>query len=1368
MYHQLLFLLVFICTLFPYTIVGQNMESLTVKDGLSQSMIFDITKDKDGFMWFATKNGLNRYDGYNFKVFTNNPYDSTSLPSFDYIRELFIDSKNRLWINSVSLYDRNKEIFYNLNKSVEGLIEDKKGNFWCFKDTTIYQLKLLETKDKTMPQFQLEAKATSKGAILKLKSISDGSILVGTDRNGLFKFNPQNNQLTALLSDKVSILSIIEYPKGTIWVNDGKKIYQIQDKIVTPVKLTLNQQPFYFNHITRMIQNPITKKIWIRTVNSSTMYEISPLQSKLEYDLNKANKITLENPKIYPTCFYHEANRTLWIGTNGYGIRKVALQKKVFHHLAVGKSIRSNIALSKKGILNINYYGVEKEGEKERKKAVFIKKNGYPKMIEGSEGSMLQTKDGQLWLIENKDINTKGGNVDFLIEINENQKEQDRYHFGNIQLDRWNYNTFIEGKDGHLWLSNRGDLIKFDRKKKTFSLLKSRYTEIAPNGSLYLYQDNAGVFWNCTVDGLLKITIDATGKTIEQLYKNELARHSLSNNVVAAVHDDPIAPNQYLWVATKGGGLNKLNKKTGKFEHFTEKDGLPNNVVYSVLPDDDGNLWLSTNYGLSKFNPTTKTFINFVKADGLQDNEFNTRAFLRDEKTGILYFGGINGITAFHPKDVLPSSFKPNVYISQLKIHGELAEVGKSFEQRGQNPLTKAIEYTKKIRLPWYQNQITLEFTSLDFYNPKKNIYQYQLSSVDKNWVQTGTRRSVNYSNLATGTYTFRLKATNSDGRWNDEETVLTIVIYPPWYRTYWAYAIYTILLFLGIYKLYQDQVRRAKLRNELEFEQKEAARLAEIDKIKTNFFSNITHEFRTPLTLIIEPLRQALKDKKMAAATKSKVKLAERNSQRLLGLVNQLLDLSKLESKKMALELKRGDFLEFVAPIMDSFKELAKQKNIQFIYNQPNELPLFDFDKNKVEKILFNLISNAIKFTKNNGKVTVNIIENTQNQQLQIQVIDTGIGISEKEQPHIFDRFYQVDGSNTREHEGTGIGLALSKELAKVMNGSLTFNSKFGKGSTFEVFIPIVQTSTTADLEIQSKTYISQIVERIETPIFHQDTPQLDTRNTQPVVNPDATNIALIIEDNEELREFIKSSIEPQYQIIEAKNGQEGLELALKHIPNIIISDVMMPIMDGFELCKQVKTDVKTAHIPVILLTAKTAMDSVLKGLQYKADAYIRKPFNLEELLLRMKNLIEIRVLLQQKFARTLELTSFSTAPTIHTQPQVKPVFEDTNLSTFDQRFLIDLSNIVEQNLDNERFTIEYLAKAVTMSRSQLYRKIKALVNQSPSEFIRNIRLKAAKQLLEQRKGNITEVTFMVGFSSPNYFSTKFKEKYGVKPSEV
>ncbi len=534
--------------------------------------------------------------------------------------------------------------------------------------------------------------------------------------------------------------------------------------------------------------------------------------------------------------------------------------------------------------------------------------------------------------------------------------------------------------------------------------------------------------------------------------------------------------------------------------------------------------------------------------------------------------------------------------------------------------------------------------------------------------------------------------------------------------------------------KIKQEQLAKQK--------SKEAARLEELDKIKNNFFSNITHEFRTPLTLIIEPLNQVLNQPEKP--WRNKVQLAKNNSQKLLQLINQLLDVSKLEDNKMSLELKRGNILDVVQPLFESFAILAKEKKIELTYQNKIKTHFFDFDQDKIEKIITNLASNAIKFTGQDGHINIEIKEALENGKSNfiLTVKDNGIGIPEKDQAHIFDRFYQADGSNTRKYQGTGIGLSLCKELVELMDGTLGFESELGKGSRFEAKIPmrfgLKEEKTSLPTE-NNPIVLSQNIS--------SSTSELDLEKS---------NIALVIEDNDELRAFIKSSIENHYQVIEASNGREGLEKAMEFIPNIIISDVMMPEMNGFEVCEKTKTDEKTAHIPVILLTAKTAMDSRIQGLEFGADAYMNKPFNTKELLIWMKNLIEVRELLQKKYSQQIEGTIGS-----DNSPKL-------GISSFDEQFLQKIRDFVLERLGEEEFSIEDIAKEMTMSRTQLFRKTKALLNQSPSEFLRNIRLKEARQLLLDKKGNISEIAYQVGFSSQKYFSTKFKEKYGISPGEI
>jgi signal transduction histidine kinase/DNA-binding response OmpR family regulator/ligand-binding sensor domain-containing protein len=1345
-----------------FCLVAQNpkLETISIQQGLSQGMIYDMLQDSDGFMWMGTNNGLNRYNGYNFRVFTHNPFDTTSI-SGDVITKLFEDSQNRLWagtrINGLNYFDKYHERFYKIdfstvlpnqqeNLNISSIDEDKAGNIWVTGNDFILMVTVIQPSISEVPVFKVELKSqipsnSIEGNILTVKCLSDGRILIGSHWTGLFEWNTKANRLEPFITptgEKITSANfILEYPKGQIWISSFRTIYRLNEqtvKIYTPPYIDREHS----SRRVRFAVNPQNGKLWIFYYFKSTIYEL---------DISKGETATLqpvlELPKnVYATCLFFEDERNFWLGTNGYGLRKMPLLTYPFHHLAKGKSIR-NINQFKPGALSFTAQtGMEviNNVATHQQTTIPIQKHITSLNVNDIFG-VLKAKNGDIWLSSR--YYSKNEQKSKLYKYNSQYQLLKTYQLPKVDMY---YGAFIEDQKGNLWFgTTNGQFVKFDVQTELFIPINCSHIG---NGTIdaqvfQLYLDIDGKIWKASAQGLSVITLDKNGnlKDCTTYETNPKNIKSLSYNSVASILDDPIAPKEYLWVATKGGGLNKLNKETGEFQHFKTQQGLPDNVVYGVLADAENHIWVSTNRGLAKLNPQTGKFTSFQAEDGLQDNEFNTGAFFKDKNTGQLFFGGINGITAFYPHEINLGNYHPKVYITQLKIKNEIVNVGQPLKNKGQNPLSQSIEYTKKIKLTWFQNQITLEFAALDLNIPSKNQYQYQLSGVDKDWVQAGNNRIANYANLTPGRYIFRVKGTNSSGQWSDKEATLEIIITPPWWRTIWAYLLYTAIIISSILLWLRFQTNKIKLENELAFQEREAERLAELDKIKTNFFSNITHEFRTPLHLIIEPLRQALTQPNKP--WRNHIELAKNNSEKLLQLINQLLDLSKLESKKMKLELQTGDILNVISPIINSFKILAQQKNINLIFQAPEHIPSFDFDKDKVEKVLFNLLSNAIKFTPKSGQIIVTV--HNENQQLSITVADTGIGISTEQQTQIFNRFYQV---KNRKQTGTGIGLALSKELTEVMNGTLNVESKLGIGSTFIIQIPMVRTAQ------KSKAVISN--NNFHYPNAIENTPVNDN------IALDANNIVLLIEDNAELRAFIKNSIQDKYQVIEASNGQQGIQLALQYIPNIIISDVMMPEKDGFELCNFLKTEEKTAHIPIVLLTAKTAFDSKLKGLKYGADAYITKPFNTNELLVRIENLITLRQQLQVKYSQAFNLSPSSHAG-LTTQDNQKII-----ISEYDQIFLNNAQQIVMQHLDDETLTVEILANKVAMSRGQLHRKLRALLDQSPSEFIRNIRLKEAFILLQQRKGNVTEVAFMVGFSSQKYFSTKFKEKYQISPKEV
>jgi signal transduction histidine kinase/DNA-binding response OmpR family regulator/ligand-binding sensor domain-containing protein len=1330
--------------------VAQPFTSITVQDGLSQGMINDILKDSDGFMWFATNNGLNRYDGHTFKVYAHNPFDALTI-SGDEIACLLEESEDYIWVGTVAhglnLFDRKREVFYPIrlkeNQSsglpaykVSSIAKDAEGGLWIGTDNGVYKLKLTQQlAPGKPPQFETAFLPLPNGVENTVSSIfctSTGKILIRVIAYGIFSWNVDDERFEPVVlnngTGELWSRQMTEYPAGTVWASSNLGLMQYQEK-KGPLLIKNAEKPFLASVYDLAILED-REEIWFSTGFDSRLYSFNPMQpaGQLQFDtvLDVGGTTRL-------VSMYFDDHHTLWIGTNGYGIYKYQTQSAAFEHLDEGNSVifitETEGQLFTASRLSASAYSTQK-------KRFLPLSDEYP--LPDETRGLYQAKNGTIWAVSN-------GTAAQLYQLDTAFEVQQTYLLNNINPL---FGRMVEDAQGRLWFPGyTQEFLRFDPLTGESQEISCDETENLPltgNSSFCFYKDHQGHLWKGGPRGLVHLKLGQNGQPSGcRFFKNDPNdAQSLSHNSVASCLDDPADPDTYLWVGTKGGGLNKLNKQTGQCEHFTTAQGLPDNVVYGVLADEEGYLWLSTNRGLSRFDPRQEVFRSYKAGDGLQATEFNTGAFFKNETTGKLFFGGVNGVTAFFPDQIKPDPFVPPVHITGLKIQSEKVGIGQALED-GQTPILKAsIASTDRIDLDWHQNHVTLEFTALDFTIPEKNQYQYRMSAVDREWVRAGNDRSVTYANLVPGEYLFEVKGSNSSGVWNEKPARLRIVIHPPWWRTTWAYAVYLLLFSGAIIALYRFQLNRNKLRNQLAFEQKEAERLSELDRIKTNFFSNVTHEFRTPLTLIIEPIRQLIaeySDKKAHV----RLRMALRNSEHLLLLVNQLMDLSKLESKQMQQDLRRADIGELFREVYRLFLPLAEKKDISLKLSAPSSISPSYLDKNKLEKVFYNLLSNAVKFTPEGGQVKAVLSEVEQKQQafFKITVTDTGIGIRQEDLPRIFDRFYQANDSSVREHEGTGIGLALTKELVELMGGTISVESQYGKGTTFELLLPL---RTELETVSESKT-------EPPTPDPAFSLPAVAVSENKPEETSPASmdeELILVVEDNTDLRQFICQSLPAHFQAVEAINGEDGFQKATKLIPDLIISDVMMPRLDGFGLTEKLRRDERTAHIPIILLTAKSTVDSIVQGIGTGADAYLTKPFSVKELTVRISKLIEMRRQLQQKYSNLN-----SAAP----QP---------DRTDSEHPFLQKLQRSIQKNLSNEDLAVEELAQEVHMSRTQLHRKLKALTGQSASTFIRNYRLDAARHLLEEGTYSVKEISMLVGFKNQTYFSTKFKERFGQPPS--
>ena len=864
----------------------------------------------------------------------------------------------------------------------------------------------------------------------------------------------------------------------------------------------------------------------------------------------------------------------------------------------------------------------------------------------------------------------------------------------------------------------------------------SRIRNIAAHPAIY--QDKNDIFWIGTDKGLVKF--DQKLNSID-IFRNDPSNpRSLDNNFIKSICPDPRTPDKYLWIGTAGGGLNKFNKIESSFEYLTTKDGLPNNVVYGILSDLKGNLWLSTNHGISVFNPASVSFKNFDVLDGLQSNEFNTNGFYKS-KSGEMFFGGIKGLNYFRPEGVKDNPFIPNIVITSCEVQNQSSGNG------NQKPEITPVAGRLEITLSYKEDIINIEFASLDFSAPQKNRYSYKLENFNDDWINAGTHHRAAFTHLPPGEYIFRVRGSNNDGIWNEKGASLKLIILPPWWQTWWAYSLYGIIFLFGLYIFRRYELNRLNLKNQLKLEKVESDSLRQLDQLKTRFFANISHEFRTPLTLILGQVESVLSSD-LNTKDKGKLHIANRNARRLLTLINQLLDISKIEAGGMKLNAAQHNIVSFLKSLFYSFESLAESKKITLRFESLFEYIPVLYEPDKMEKVFYNLISNSFKYTPSGGEIKVKV--NKINPVFaEICIIDTGRGIPADRLSKIFDRFYQGDNSNTREYEGTGIGLAFARELIELHKGEISVNSKVDEGTTFTILLPLGDAKEPEETAVAGVT--DMILPDISLPAAGRESHEesfIDEK--EPGAYIMSGEIILIVEDNLDVRNYIREQLEDDYRIIEASDGREGIIRACEIIPDLILTDIMMPKMDGYEFSSAVRKDERTSHIPIIMLTAKAGIDDKIEGLETGIDDYLTKPFNARELRVRVKNIILRRKELRKKFSNATV---------------IKP--SEVSAVDADQKFLQKTIKIIESHFEDEQFSVERLAEEAGISISQLNRKLKALIDQPAGQLIRSLRLQRAANLLSQNAGSVAEICYQVGFSDQSYFSRAFKKQFGCSPSD-
>ncbi len=1361
-------------TLLPSKIISQTQapEALTIEQGLSQGMVYDVLQTRDGFLWVGTKDGLNRYDGYNFKVWVNNPHDPFSI-SDNTVTRLLEDSRGWIWVGgenqTINLFDRKTQRFFHLALPAQGaqekqvlfdvldMIEDSLGRIWianrgagvfCITIPANTPSSLPDTPDLTnwfkLQTIQFPPPSKEPGKALQeeyadLFEQTDGSIWVGSSR-GAYKIDFNSfvaKSLTLTNGLKKSVHTLLQTSNGDIWGGHHDGIFSIKNGQYRFYEFGPHQEI----GTTSVLKLDAAGKIWM--LFEKKLWHIDPHGeidlSKPAYSLDKPAN-TLEIDK----------QGNLWIGTLGYGLRKIVPRKSMFHASVKGTSIWGVWQDPQQRILcklfnKMVYFNPATQ--------TLSSQSAFPDALP-QQNDLLFEPSGDYWLL----CGLREGVV--------NRSELRHYRADGalaavypIAIDRYPYARLMRTSKGQIWVSGTsGRLLRCDPATgniEAYDFGKLFDQQATSVQIIALVEDGNGDIWAGTSLGLVKGVVKANSIDFQLFKAVGSEKEGLNNNSIACILPDPVAPDQRLWIGTKGGGINIFDIKTGKVQYITTDQGLPNNVVYGILTDRAGHFWGSTNRGLFRLTMRDDQVADvkvFTRADGLQGNEFNTQAFYKSSD-GALLFGGVDGLNRFYPEMLELNDQPPQVRIVGIEINHQAARFSPDA-----NGLPAPSEYLRELELQPDQNNISFEFAALDFTDPAKNHYRYQLLPLEKEWVEAREKHFAHYTHLAPGTYTFRVQGSNSDGAWNNEAVEIKVVVLPPWWRTRWAWLMYIITACAIVWLVYREHIRSIRLKAQVAFEQRESERIRALEQMKTNFFANVAHEFRTPLTLIIEPLRQALKMPQQSEWL-SNIGLAERNSQKLLQLVNELLDLAKIESGAMQPEYKPGWISDILRPVVDSFVGAALNKQIDLSLDLPTDIR-GNFDADKVEKICFNLVSNALKFTPSGGAVRVvaQCMHDEHDEaadEITILVIDNGPGIAAADLPRIFDRFYQAQESTEYTQAGTGIGLALCRELTTLMGGRIHVESKAGYGAVFGVVLPLRTQSDWVE-----RSPIPAVSEQVPVPYV-----SIEKSDTNLPAEPSERPLLLLAEDNEELRAFLVRTLSESYEVLEAPDGRQAIELARQRVPDIVVSDIFMPHTDGIQLLDMIKQGEITSHIPVLLLTSRTALQNRIEGLQHGADAYLGKPFQTEELLAWIDNLLEGRRRLQEKYSGKVDTQGGAdAAPTLESDAPA-PAAE---FSAIDQRFIERLRAAVEQEIDNENLSVEDLARQMTMSRSQLHRKMSALTGQSAGIFLRNYRLDRAMEMLQAQAGNVGEIAWKVGFGNSKYFSTAFKERFGMSPSEV
>ena len=1302
-----------------------SFAHIGIQDGLSQSTVLSITQDVKGNMWFATFNGVNRFDGYDFTVYRHETGDAGSIGD-NMVYAVKADDKGGVWVgtnNWLSYYDAEKDAFRNYrcpqheNEDVRVMqIADIDKNRLLVNTTVgLYMFDVADTAfvQSGLPDELFHLKAT---AIYR----HEDSLYIGA-KEGLWLYSFATRtleQLYGLPLGRKEILTLLQHG-DYLWIGtEGDGLYRMDRRTRELRHYAAGGPDGLSSNFVRSLALDAENRLWVGTFTSLDIYDETTGRFQV-YTSNRRQNRSLSQSSI--RSIFMDSQGGMWLGTYFGGLNYYHPLRERFRHLHFspeGNSLNDNvigcITEDRAGNLwigtnngGVNFYNVRTGNYTYYTKEQGLGSNDVKAIYvdEKADKVYIGTHTGGLNILDRR-----SGRIESLMPET-------------ATITNMNVFAIQPCADGrHLWIGTLEGLVHFDKATKKFSDIKGDVS-LAVKHIRALMLDRKNRLWVGGEDGLAICSGKGDSLVSVRMVSDKSALESTAVYGVFEASDGDI------WIATRNG-LYGYVAGQDSLTHYLPADGLPDAIVYGVLEDKSHRLWISTDNGLSCLDPDTRKFRNFTDVDGLQSNQFTPYACCQTA-SGEMYFGGINGISVFHPELLQDNPYTPQAVISELRLFGDPVH-----PNDGTRILKKHISLTDRITLNHNQSSFALSFVVSNYIADMHNTFAYKLDGYDKRWyVVDDNQRWATYANLPHGTYDFLVKVANNDGKWCDEVTRLEIKVLPAWYQTWWAITLFTLIV-IGVIVL---AVR-------FQWERVDKRRQRDLQEMKTRFFIDISHELRTPLTLIVAPLQELL-GKVTDKWARGQLEYIKRNTDRLLHLVNQLMDYRRAEKGVFELRIRRTDIHELVKKIFRFYEPLAYKKHIMYDLHSEMEGKEVWCDVSYIELILNNLLSNAFKYT-NEGQ-SVSVILKSEGEFLLLQVKDTGIGIPVNKQAKIFERFYQLES----EHMGSGIGLSLVQKLVEQHHGRIELESAVGKGSCFSVYLPLSASAYSEDERSSDKAGHDDVVYSTNPQdmyIVDTDTETVMEEEEQPETDASRRSTLLIVEDNEDIRKYLGQGLGRHFTVKEVENGAEALEVLKSEEISLVLTDVMMPVMDGIQLCKAIKQNLKTCHIPVIILSAKTEVKDQLEGMQVGADDYIPKPFSLSYVVMKIKNILRTRYRVIEHYSQSLD---------------IEP--EKIAMNPLDEEFLQQAVEVVEKHIDETDFTADVFAREMGMSRSSLHLKLKGVTGESTTEFIRKIRFNQACKLLKEGRYNVAEISTMVGFNTPSYFATSFKKYIGCMPSE-